>query len=615
VSDPLLTALQILAGACLMPACVYLWMWYRNDRNPEYGWTALLGVGCAGYVTCSVLEYQASGLPEYLSVYRPQPLFTSLVLVSMLELAHALHPHPRLRHAVATHGFALLWTLVGVIRLFDQEWIGRIKGIYTSPLQWGLGHIQLLDLEANSIGKLLIVCYLAGIAVAAWSIWSARRTGADSFQARFLSYSLVVLFICFLHDFLAVTLRFPWPYLAEPGFFLISILLGSSLLRDVLRSQAVRAELKARQETFQILFHQNPHACLITRASNGEILLANRRFLDILGAPSSELVVGKTTLDIGMWGSDGVRRMERLKDPGPLGLANLRTYMRRMDGTPFHVSHSIQSIEYEGIPAFLGLLEDVDLQTRAEEALRESETRYRELASNLERRVEERTSEIEAFNYMVSHDLRAPLRGIDGFARALAEDHSAQLDDPGREVLRRIRQAARRMSDLIDALLFFSRSAKVPLSPRETDIASIAHEILSRFQDLEKDRRVTWTLGENLKVWGDPGLLRSVMENLLGNAWKYTSRTQAGRIDVERETIDGQEWIAVRDNGIGFDMRHAGQLFGTFQRLDQNDFPGTGIGLATVKRIVSRHGGDVAAEGESGKGAVFRFHLGEKLPR
>jgi len=598
-----------------MPACVYLWMWYRNDRNPEYGWTALLGVGCAGYVTCSVLEYQASSLPEYLSVFRPQPLFTSLVLVSMLELAYALHPLPRLRLAVATHGFALLWTFVGVIRLFDQEWIGRIKGIYTSPMQWGLGHIQLLDLEANSIGKLLIVCYLGGIAVASWSIWSARKAGADNFQARFLSYSVFVLFVCFLHDFLAVTLHFPWPYLAEPGFFLISILLGSSLLRDVLRSQTIRAELKARRETFQILFHQNPHACLITRASDGEILLANKRFLDILGAPSSETVVGTTTVDLGMWGSDGVRRLERLENPGPHGLANLRTHMRRMDGTMFHVSHSVQRIEYEGIPAFLALLEDVDVQTRAEEALRESEARYRELASDLERRVEERTSEIEAFNYMVSHDLRAPLRGIDGFARVLAEDHSAQLDGQGREVLGRIRHAARRMSDLIDALLFFSRSAKVPLSPRRTDIASMAREILSRFGELDRDRQVLWTVQDDLHAWGDPELLRSVMENLLGNAWKYTSRTRTGRIDVERETIDGQEWIAVRDNGIGFDMRHAGQLFGTFQRLDQNDFPGTGIGLATVKRIVARHGGEVAAEGESGRGAVFRFHLGKRPPK
>jgi len=595
-----------------MPACVYLWMWYRHDRNPEYGWTSLLGIGCAGYVTCSVLEYQSSSFAEYLAVYRPQPLFTSLVLVSMLELGYALHPRPRLRHALATHGLALFWAAVGIVRLFDQEWTGRIRGIYTSPLLGGLGHIQLLDREANTIGLALIAFYLAGIAVTACCIWSARRAGADSFQARFLSYSVVVLFVCFLHDFLAVTLHFPWPYLAEPGFFLISILLGSSLLRDVLRSQAVRAELKARQETFQILFHQNPHACLITRASDGEILLANKRFADIVGALSGEAVVGKTTLELGMWGSDGIRRLERLKDLGPLGLANLRTHVRRMDGTALHVSHSVQPIEYEGIPAFLGLLEDVDVQTRAEEALRESETRYRDLASDLERRVEERTSEIEAFNYMVSHDLRAPLRGIDGFARALAEDHSEQLDEQGRDVLRRIRQAARRMSELIDALLFFSRSAKVPLSPQKTDIASLAREILSRLQDQESGRRVIWTVEEDLDVWGDPGLLRSVMENLLGNAWKYTSRTENGRIQVGKETLDGQEWFAVRDNGIGFDMRHVGQLFGTFQRLDENDFPGTGIGLATVKRIVSRHGGAVAAEGETGKGAVFRFHLGER---
>ena len=621
MSDPFLTALQLLAGACLMPAFVYLWLWFRHDRSGEYGWTALLGVGCAGYVTCSVLEYQAVSFSEYLLVYRPQPLFTALVPISMLELAYALHPRPSRSLAAAVHGLAALLGFSGLVRLVDQDWAGRIRGLYTNRILGGLGHLKLLDREVNSIGMWIILFVLAAIAVTGWTVHSARRNGADRIQMRFLSWSVAVLFTCFFHDFLAVTYRFPWPYLVEPGFFLISFLLGSSLLRDLLRSQAMQAEWKARQDAFQILFHQNPHACLITRLGDGTILEANSRFAAMFETPSRESVLGRTTTELGLWTSQAMRAdlIEKLAHGGS---TSIRTEMRRGGGGRFFVSLSIQRISYEGTPALLGLMEDIDQQARAEEALRESEHRYRELANDLERRVEARTSElreslseIESFNYMVSHDLRSPLRGIDGFARVLAEDHSSCLDEAGRDAVGRIQLATRRMADLIEDLLFFSHSGRVPLSPQTSDLSLVARETLAGFVDSDKTRRVDFEIEDGIRVLADPVLLRSVVENLLDNAWKYTSRTAHGRIVVRKTIIRGREWICVVDNGIGFDMRYADQIFGTFQRLHGTEFPGTGIGLATVKRIVLRHGGEVSAEGEPGRGATFRFHLGGEVSR
>jgi PAS domain S-box-containing protein len=616
VSDPFLTALELLAGACLMPACVYLWLWIRHGRTREYGWTALLGIGCAGYVTCSVLEYQATSFSSYLLVYRPQPLFTALVPISMMELAYALHPRPSRSLATVVHGLSALLGISGFVRLFDQDWAGHIRGIYQNCLVGGLGHLQLIDRDVNAIGMCIVLSILVAIVVTGWTVHSARRNGADRSQVRFLSWSVVVLFTCYLHDFLAVTCHFPWPYLVEPGFFLISFLLGSSLLRDLLRSQAVQAEGKARQEAFQILFHQNPHACVITKVDDGTILEANQRFSAMFGVPSGNAVLGRTTTDLGMWISP-IRRSEFMDTLTSSGAGHLHSEMRRVGGEVFFVSLSIQRISYEGTPALLGLLEDIDQQTRADEALRDSERRYRDLAGDLEHRVEERTSElreslseIESFNYMVSHDLRSPLRAIDGFARVLAEDHSHQLDGAGRTAVDRIQQATRRMGELIEDLLFFSHSGRVPLSPSTTDLSAIARETVSRLRESDKSRHVDFSIEDEIVVLADPGLLRSVLENLLDNAWKYTSRNPDARIEVRRQIMSDRDWVCVVDNGIGFDMRYADQLFGTFQRLHGPEFPGTGIGLATVKRIVLRHGGEVAAEGLAGKGATFRFHLG-----
>lgn len=241
-------------------------------------------------------------------------------------------------------------------------------------------------------------------------------------------------------------------------------------------------------------------------------------------------------------------------------------------------------------------------------------------AQDLERRVAERTAqlsalnrELEGFSYSVSHDLRAPLRAIDGFSLALLEEYREALDERGRHYLERARLATQRMGQLIDDLLALSRVGRAELQRREVDLSELARQAIAELREAEPERQVSVELPPELPARADPSLVRLVLQNLLGNAWKFTSRREGARIALFAEAGDGPVAYAVEDNGAGFDMRYAKQLFSPFQRLHTVDeFPGTGIGLATVQRIVQRHGGRVWAEGEVGVGATFRFTLGEE---
>jgi signal transduction histidine kinase len=237
--------------------------------------------------------------------------------------------------------------------------------------------------------------------------------------------------------------------------------------------------------------------------------------------------------------------------------------------------------------------------------------------SDLELRVRDRTAqlaaankELEAFSYSVSHDLRAPLRGIDGFSQALLEDYAPVLDANGNDYLRRIRAATQRMAALIDDLLNLSRVTRTAMRCEPVDLTALAQSVAQELRNNQPDRRVEFQIAEGLTADADPRLLRVVMENLLGNAWKYTSRHDHARIEFGRCPRNGQAAYFVRDDGAGFDPRYAGRLFGAFQRLHgTTDFPGTGVGLATVQRILRRHGGDIWAEGAVERGATFYFTL------
>jgi light-regulated signal transduction histidine kinase (bacteriophytochrome) len=225
--------------------------------------------------------------------------------------------------------------------------------------------------------------------------------------------------------------------------------------------------------------------------------------------------------------------------------------------------------------------------------------------------LERKNQELESFSYSVSHDLRAPLRTIDGFSRAVIEATGDRLSDKERDHLRRIRAAAQRMGELIDDLLQLSRVNRVEITRARINLSVIARAVADECQRREPDRAVTIAIADDVYVQADNRLLRVLFDNLIGNAWKFTARTDQARVEVGVQTRDDGIRYFVRDNGAGFNMAYAEKLFRPFQRLHtEAEFPGTGIGLATVYRIVDRHGGRIWAEGAVNQGASFYFTLG-----
>jgi PAS domain S-box-containing protein len=259
---------------------------------------------------------------------------------------------------------------------------------------------------------------------------------------------------------------------------------------------------------------------------------------------------------------------------------------------------SFVRIEYDegGVPTeFLGHRLDITPRRKAEHSLREREAS-----------LDAANKELEAFSYSVSHDLRTPLRSIDGFSQALLEDYSSQVDSVGRGYLQRVRAATQRMGVLIDDLLNLSRVTRSPLRRARVNLSALASSIAQDLQKTQPERVVDFVIAPDLEDQCDANLLRIVLENLLGNAWKFTARHATARIEFGRA---GDRYF-VRDDGAGFDSMYKAKLFGAFQRLHNvNEFAGTGIGLATVQRIIRRHGGEVSADGAPEKGATFSFTL------
>ena len=284
----------------------------------------------------------------------------------------------------------------------------------------------------------------------------------------------------------------------------------------------------------------------------------------------------------------------------------------RKNGSIIHTAMNVGCVRDENgdVDHFLLVLSDITERTNAEDAVRK-------LNAELEHRVAQRTSqlaaanrELEAFCYSVSHDLRAPLRSIDGFSQALLEDFNDRLNAEGQDYLRRVRAASQRMGELIDALLQLSRVARAGIHKTRVDLSAIARHIAEALTSAHPERQVDWQIETELFAQGDRNLLTILMENLLGNAFKYTGGKEHAHIEFGRSRDGGAAHYFVKDDGAGFDMTYADKLFQPFQRLHHaSEFEGHGIGLATVQRIASRHGGRAWATGELDKGATFCFEL------
>lgn len=339
----------------------------------------------------------------------------------------------------------------------------------------------------------------------------------------------------------------------------------------------------------------------------------NPAFASIFGYAEDELVDKYHPMDL-TCPQDRALVEENIRKRLEDGVRDIHYFFKalRKDGEIIDVEVHGAKVDYEGRSAVVGTLLDVTERKRAEAEIHR-------LNDELERRVIERTAklkaaneELESFSYSVSHDLRAPLRTVDGYSCILLEEHAENLDDAAKDHLTRIRLAAQHMGMLIDDLLNLARVTRLDLQLEEVDLSTLAQEIVAGLQEREPGRNAHFDIALGICVPADPRLLRIVFDNLLGNAWKFTSHEKRTHIEFGTTEVDGEPVYFIRDNGAGFDMAYADRLFGAFQRLhDAAEFPGTGIGLATVQRIVHKHGGRLWAESAVDRGATFYFTLAQ----
>ena len=363
-------------------------------------------------------------------------------------------------------------------------------------------------------------------------------------------------------------------------------------------------ELNRTKAMYEGLFEFAPDAIVVGNRE-GRIVQVNKRTEKLFGYTREELLNSDldNLLPERFREKHKKHRARYMSEPHvrPMG-SGLELYGRRKDASEFPVDISLGVLhpeqgEHEAL--VLAVVRDIAERKEAEKRLLEAKTE-----------LERSNKELEQFAYSVSHDLRAPLLRIEGFIGILLEDYGEKLDAMGNNYIRRIQAGAARMSDLIDALLSLSRYGHDPLSRSKVYLSTFAKTAASEFAKTHLERRVEFAIADDVWAEGDPVMLRIVVQNLMDNAWKFTAKKAIAKIEFGVKVIDGKRVYFVKDDGAGFDMEYANRLFTPFQRLHTDaEFDGLGIGLATVQRIVHRHGGRIWSEGEINKGATFYFTL------
>jgi PAS domain S-box-containing protein len=369
-----------------------------------------------------------------------------------------------------------------------------------------------------------------------------------------------------------------------------------------------RAMLEESEARYRALFQNHRSTMLLVNPDNGIIIDANLEAEKFYGWPRDELI-GKPLISLSTQPPEETEK--RIKDALALKDASFLCRHRLASGAARDVDVAAGPIDYLGRTVLSLIIHDATARV-------EAENEVLALNQNLERKVAKRTQELEdanreleSFAYSVSHDLRAPLRALEGFSSLLEEESGSALDETAQHYLDRIRRNATKMSQLIDDLLRLSRIGRQSLDRVEIDLSAMARDVAEEIAAQYPDRKVSLRIQEGMAARADKALLEVVLVNLLGNAWKFTASTPEAAVSFTSMDRDGESIYAVSDNGVGFDMAYSQNLFTPFQRLhDEREYAGSGIGLSIARRIVARHGGRIWAEASPGKGAAFFFTLG-----
>ncbi len=449
------------------------------------------------------------------------------------------------------------------------------------------------------LGRVLTIFGVASLfswAVGAWLFWRAHRHNPLS------AYRIAVGAMC-----LNVAIWIVGFAVLGRGFVTSIILpltaLPTMIAFFIIAHQRALAKARDSEQTMDALFNTVPIPIVISRPPEGRVERINQRALEVFGMDAKDYV-GRNGLESGVIADRAARDWIYAELAGGRDVRNREMTFPRGQKEPLLASVNASRVELRDGLRYVFTLYDLTDLRRVEHALKE-------LNVSLEQQVQDRTRDLESFSYSVSHDLRAPLRAIDSFSALLAEEAGDTLSGPARDYLARIRDNCRRMSQLIEAMIGLAQHGAARLDPTLVDISAMAEELAGELRQAEPQRQVEVRIEPWMRSTADRNATRIVLDNLLRNAWKYSARTPQALIEVGCDSADGNRVYFVRDNGAGFDMRAAGDLFKPFVRLHTAaEFEGSGIGLATVARVIRNLGGRIWAEARVGVGATFRFTLG-----
>jgi PAS domain S-box-containing protein len=393
----------------------------------------------------------------------------------------------------------------------------------------------------------------------------------------------------------------------------------ATVSRDITEQRQAERLLQNQSDLMQS-YLDTTDTIMVSLDPSGNITMLNRYGLELLEY-DQEQVIGKNWFEFALPQPEGMEKVypvfRQIMNDDLKPVSYYENEVLTASGKRYTIAWRNNHLLDENGKIIGALSSGIDITEK-----KETEAEILNLNKDLERRIAERTVELEAVNkelesfaHSISHDFRAPLRALDGFSASLQANYDDHLDDQGRHYLKRIRNAAIYMSNLVDDLLDLSRITRSELKIQQVDLSKLATEVVATLQDVEPQHKARFKIDPDLHARGDAALLQAALQNLLENAWKFSSKEAQAEIEIGRTAVEGEEVFFVRDNGVGFNMAYSDKLFGAFQRLHKvGEFPGTGIGLATVQRIINRHGGRIWAESEVGKGATFYFTLQALAP-